>query len=110
MPSTALYTSPSCESCPIPIPVDPQTRVKELRAILAEEFWQFQKPNILKLIGLYESGQLMPPFVGERVWLCNGNVLAKEPGMEDISGYKVIWAEVSTLLHYIITVLSSMIV
>lgn len=50
----------------------------------------------------------MPPFVGERVWLCNGDVLAKEPGMEDIFGYKVIWAEVSTLLHYFTTSLSSM--
>lgn len=98
MPGTALYTSPSCESHPIPTPVDPQTRVKELKDILAEEFWQFQKPNILKLIDLYESGQLVPPFVGERIWLCNGDVLAKEPEIEDISGYKVIWAEVSTIL------------
>ncbi|KAJ9269208.1 hypothetical protein DTO212C5_4703 [Paecilomyces variotii] len=80
-------------ACPIPLVIDPQTRIKELKDALTEDCWQYQKANILKLIELYESGELKPPSYDTTIWLCDGKVLDKEPGLDDVPRGSVLWAE-----------------
>lgn len=50
--SEPLKFSPAC---PIPVIVDPKTRIEQLKGILSDECWQFQKVSILKLIQMYET-------------------------------------------------------
>lgn len=92
MASAAPHFSPAC---PIPPDLDAQTRVKQLKDALKEDCWQFQKANILKLIELYESGELKPPSFRDTIWLCDGKVLDKEPGLGDTPKNAILWAEVS---------------
>jgi hypothetical protein len=98
MASTAPHFSPVC---PIPLVIDAQTRVKQLKDALTEDRWQPQKKaNILKLIELYESGELKPPSYDTTIWLCDGKVLDKEPGLDDVPKGSRLWAEVSDHFNY----------
>jgi hypothetical protein len=69
MASAPPHFSPAI---PIPFVNDPQTRIERLKDLLSEDRWQFQKANILKLIQLYESGEMKPPSFDTAIWLCDG--------------------------------------
>ncbi|KAK9325292.1 hypothetical protein V1517DRAFT_305259 [Lipomyces orientalis] len=62
-----------------PYVVDPKTRIDQLKENLADEEWQHQKKNILKLIEICETGELRGLSGGIRTWLKDGEVLDHEP-------------------------------
>lgn len=80
---------------PIPLVVDPKDRIEELRSLLSEERWQYQKVNIVKLIHMYETGELGPMKPEIETWLCNGKALDSEPDFSEIPKGSVLWCEVS---------------
>ncbi|KAK9431774.1 hypothetical protein V1505DRAFT_367059 [Lipomyces doorenjongii] len=80
-----------------PYVVDPKTRIDQLKENLAEEEWQHQQKNILKLIEMYETGELRGLTGGIRTWLKDGEVLDHEPSIEEVTPGTAIWLE--TLHH-----------
>lgn len=76
---------------PAPYVLDPKIRIEQLKEFLSDEKWQFQKKNILKLINMYETGELGGPTPGVETWLKDGQVLDHEPGIEEITKDSVIW-------------------
>ncbi|RFU31323.1 hypothetical protein B7463_g5001, partial [Scytalidium lignicola] len=63
----------------IPLVIPAEQRIKELKEMLSKEDLQYEKANISKLIELYESGELKSLTMETDIWLCNGEVLEKEP-------------------------------
>ncbi|RFU32401.1 hypothetical protein B7463_g3901, partial [Scytalidium lignicola] len=90
MPNNALEILPAI---PMLVERDPQQRIKQLKDHLKEDCWKFQVPNNLKLVELYETGELKPPSYGTTIWLCNGKVLEKQPDFNNIARGSVTWAE-----------------
>ncbi|RFU26026.1 hypothetical protein B7463_g10311, partial [Scytalidium lignicola] len=73
--------------------ISAEERIKQLKEVSELEEGQRQKPNIEKLIEMYESGELKALNIGTRMYLCNGKVVDKlpEPGTQE----GPIWEEVS---------------
>lgn len=81
---------------PLPLVLDPQDRINNLKELLTQDMWQRQKANITKLIELYESSELKPLAIGDEIWLRDGEVIDYEPSIEEISKC-AIWLEVRLL-------------
>lgn len=78
----------------IPFVIQPQERIQHLRSLLAEDKWQFQRQNILKLIEMYEAGEIPVLTMETAIWVRNGEVIDHEPGLNDISEGFIVWKEV----------------
>lgn len=59
---------------PIPLVIDPQTRIPHLMSVLSEDGWKIQRRNLLKLIQMYETGELAALTMSMAVWIRNGEV------------------------------------
>ncbi|WEW60146.1 hypothetical protein PRK78_005631 [Emydomyces testavorans] len=55
--------------------IPPEERVAFLKTLLSDEYWQFQRLNIEKLIQMYESGELGPLCPGKTTYIRNGEVM-----------------------------------
>jgi hypothetical protein len=70
--------------------LDVDKRLAELRDLLTQERWEFQRTNITKAIEMYESGAW--PLPGCRqVWLKNGEVVDELP--THINPGEIFWAK-----------------
>jgi hypothetical protein len=67
--------------------------------LLEEEYWSFQKTHILKLIQMYESGQLGSLSAATALWLRDGVALESEPGIGGIPKGSAVWFEVCFRLY-----------
>lgn len=83
---------------PLPLDLDPQERIDNLKELLTQDMWQRQKANITKLIELYESGELKPPVPGDSIWLRDGEIIDYEPSIKEM-GKCAIWLEVRTFIY-----------
>lgn len=64
-----------------------------MESLLDEEL-QYQKKNILKLIEMYETGELTGLTMDTQTWLKDGEVLDHEPAIEEVQEGTAIWLEV----------------
>ena len=79
---------------PNPLVVDPKDRIEDLKSLLSEERWKYQKANITKLIHMYETRELGPLEPGTETWLCDWKVLDREPAPYEVPQGSVLWCEV----------------
>ncbi|RFU30071.1 hypothetical protein B7463_g6246, partial [Scytalidium lignicola] len=68
-------------------------RPKELKGYLADPKLEFQKKNILKLVSIYETGELTG-LNGTPVYLKNGEVVDRWPTYEEITSEIVYFVKV----------------
>lgn len=92
---------------PDPVVIDPTTRIAQLKEYLVDKEWQNQgnqnqKTNILKLIKMYETGELEGLTGGIQTWLKNGEVLDHEPDLNEITTDTALWLEVYSKLQLIL--------
>jgi hypothetical protein len=83
---------------PAPLVIDPKARIDQLKEFLSDTEWQYQKTNILKLIEMYETGELKGLTGGIETWLKDGEVLDHAPGIEEVAESTAIWNEVYSKL------------
>ena len=85
--------SPACTE---PFIISAESRIRDLREILSDKSQEYQKKNILALIGLYETGQLKP--TSEITWIFDGKVVDSEP--DKIPKGSAVWAEVCLIFIF----------
>ena len=86
--------SPACTE---PFILSAESRIRDLREILADGSEEYQRKNILTLIDLYETGQLAGP-TEETVWIFDGKVVDSEP--DKIPQGSAVWAEVCLIFIF----------